>query len=225
MHGWGRRLGSTALALATIALIGCGGQDEVEKATPRSTVGGDLAELSAALQPLREDFEAAYGNYRLVAVLSPSCSHCLEHAQNLVDGGLDSLVQDGVKVFFIWSMILPSDTAARARKANSEVFHPAVRSYYDGTGKVTRAFGRMLGMGTGVDAYDLFCLYDPDATWDPAGTMENEPPDFNVARELWAPQPAELMLGDPERLKIEIPTFWVKDLVAGYEKMKASKGR
>lgn len=217
-------LGLAVLLALTTPLLGCGGKDEPSKGRP-TTSAGEPALLDGALQPLREDFEAAYGKYRLVVVLSSSCSHCMEHLQNLVSGGLDTLLQDGVEVFYVWTAILPSDTTARARKATAEAFLPGVRAYYDPSARVSRAFGRMLQMGTGVDAYDIFLLYGPDATWDPDGTMEDEPDDFNVARALWAPQPAELMLGDPERLRIDIQTFWVKDLLEGYQRLKAESAR
>src|SRR5690606_23756235 len=90
-------------------LVGCSGEPDGAPKSTKGSDGIDLQLLDPALQPLRRDFEDAYGHIRLVAVLSSTCSDCLENSRRLYRTAIEKLEAKGVEVFFVWGSPLPPD--------------------------------------------------------------------------------------------------------------------
>lgn len=201
------------LCVALAALLGCAGDSDREPQRSKDGQEIDLQLLNPALQPLRRDFEAAYGHTRLVAVLSSSCSQCLDNGRRLFQTGIPKLQEMGIVVFYVWGSPLPSDTRIRARDLAEEMAWTDLHHYYDDSGRVTRAFGRTMELAPGINAYDIFFLYGPEATWDPQGTMDQEPEDMNVASVFWAPSRPDRWWGDPERYP-GFQQMWVAEILA-----------
>ncbi|MEZ4652662.1 MAG: hypothetical protein R3E12_03395 [Candidatus Eisenbacteria bacterium] len=218
-----------AVLLAAMLIAGGCGGDSHSDGSRQADLGrdpgdgeADLQMLDPAMQPLRKDFEDAYGRTRLVAVLSSTCSDCLQSSRNLYQAGLKRLHDAGVEVFFVWGTVLPSDTRVKAKTLAEEMYWPGLHHYYDPSGRTTRAFGRTMGLGPNTNGYDIFFLYGPDATWDPDGKMDEEPADFNVASVLWAPSRPEHWWGDPERYP-GMRRMWVGEVLeaAGLDTLAA----
>jgi hypothetical protein len=191
---------------------GCAGDSEPSSERPPEEEQSSLPMLDAAMQPLRRDFEDRYGCTRLVAVLSSSCSHCVDNARRLYETAIPRLQEMGIEVSYVWGSVLPTDTRIRARELAEEMYWPSLHHYYDESGRTTRAFGRAMGLGPNTNAYDVFFLYGPEASWDPDGAMEEEPADFNVADVFWAPARPDRWWADPERY----PGFrrmWVAEIL------------
>ena len=199
--------------VALAVLLGCSGEPDQQPVLTKDGKEIDLELLDPALQPLRRDFEDAYGHTRLVAVLSSTCSDCLENSRKLFRTAIPRLDEMGIEVFFIWGSPLPPDTFHRARDMAAELAWPNLHHYYDESGRVTRAFGRTMGLAPGSNAYDIFFLYGPEATWDPEGKMDEEPEDFNVAETFWSPPQPDRWWADPERYP-GFQRMWVAEILA-----------
>lgn len=217
-------VGALLVLLAGGFLSGCGGQDE----SPRSENDTNALEqlrasdpegysrIDAALQPLREHFEASFGRPRLVAVVAPTCGNCVQNALAIAEGLLPSLQRDDLEVFFVWSSILVTDVEPRAVRRIEEFSHPAITHYWDEHGRVARAFSQTLQVEN--QAYDCYFLYGPDATWDPENTMRDEPSDRNVLLEGWAPSTPVTTLTS-NRAMTAFPGFSVGELQQSLESL------
>ena len=174
-----------AMLLASVSLLGCSGGDSAKG--KRGKGDDPLLLLDPAFQPFRRDFEEAAGKVRLVMVLAPTCGECNEHAFEVHDQLLYRVKGEDVAVFLLWNSVLPTDVETRARINAKRWADPRGINYWDDTGQIARAFGRMLNLEPGSPAFDCYFLYDRDATFDPDGTMENEPKDYRAFKSGWAP--------------------------------------
>lgn len=174
-------LGSALLLLALGA--GCN-----RDRTPRLAGAEILRVVDPAFQPLRRDFEEAAGKVRLVCVVAPTCGNC-NQAMGEINGEVLYRLRDeeDLRVFVVWTSVMPTDVTPRAIRAAERVNDPRCQHYWDDSGQIARCFGRMLGVDQGTSAYDIYLVYDRDATWDPEGTMGSEPKDFRALRSGWAP--------------------------------------
>lgn len=199
------------LALAILLLAGCGGgtggeqtdraagsssetaaQSGSETGSPGGTQtheSGDdlLIPVDVSMQPLRRDFEADQGAVRFILVVAPSCGSCLGAVDEIFSHLLPKVRDPDLEVYIVWSSVLVTDVKPRASKDAPKYEAPNVRQYWDGTGIVARAFGRMLGLQQGRNAYDCYFLYDRAATWDASGEMESQPPGQNALISGWIP--------------------------------------
>lgn len=91
-------------------------------------------------------------------------------------------------------------TARHVRKARKRVDDPRGQHWWDEGGVAMAAWDRTLGLGR--DAWDVYLVYGPDATW----TAGDPPkPDFWM-HQLWAPddQPIAAPMLDTEVLSGEL---------------------
>ena len=151
---------------------GCG------RGKPEARHKGDLpyAVLDKAFQPLRRDFEDADGKVRLVGIVAPTCGECIDFAAAIDQMLLPAIPGEDFEVFLVWVCVVPPDVDVRARALAEKYADPRIRHYWDGTGRIGRAFGRHAGLADGASAYGLFYLYGRPDTWDPEGKMSGEPP-------------------------------------------------
>lgn len=190
------------LAILTAAglLTGCGGK---ETAAP-----AQLTPLDKALQPLRRDFEAARGKVRLVAIVAPTCGHCGLGVRALSTQLLPEFQEGEIEVFVVWNGIVPADVELGARRFSERYLHPAIRYYWDETGRASRAFAQHVGLGEGRHITNLYYLYGPGDTWDPHGTMASEPPGQNALLAGWMPGNPRARYGQSNEVRLpalEIP--------------------
>ena len=186
---------------------GCGGSDEAK--WDRS--GYQTVDL--ALQPLRQDFESYFGQIRIVAVVSPSCGDCLDNCESVYTTVLPWAEENDAEIFVIWGSVMPSDTEIGCADRIQPLRSPRIHHYWDNSGRATRAFGRMLGLPSNGDAYDIFLAYGQTATWDPSDTMDDEPRDFSVALSLWEPTRPDVaaFAGNPRR--VPLPQFSAAEFI------------
>lgn len=178
-----------------MALTGCANEgdspsdqtgDRASEAAEGAGAGsGGYAIIDPALQPFRKDFEAGYGRVRLIAIIAPTCGSCLQNARAILDEVLPNLPEGSIDTYFVWSSVLVTDVEPRAVRRVRELDGPGVQHYWDETGRVARAFGRLLQYEG--KAYDCFFIYGPDAIWDAENTMSSEPADFNALLDGWFP--------------------------------------
>lgn len=179
--------------------------------------------LSPSYQPLRRDFEEAAGKVRLVVVAAPTCGKCIAATMDEIhDRILRRIQSEDLAVFVIWTSILPTDVESRARLRAERWTDPRGTNYWDDSGQIARCFARMLDLEPGMSAYDCYFIYDRDATWDPAGTMESEPKDWKAFKEGWKPGPAVYRM--TQRSEIRLPSFNWNKLDQKLESMLGPEG-
>jgi hypothetical protein len=202
------------VALAFLA-SGCGrGKSEARHQ-------GDLpyAVLDKAFQPLRRDFEDADGKVRLVGILGPTCGDCIDFAAAIDQRLLPAIPGEDFEVFLIWVAVVPPDVDVRARALAEKYADPRIHHYWDGTGRIGRAFGRHAGLAEGSTAYGLFYLYGRTDTWDPEGKMASEPAEYNAILDDWEPAQPRARAGKHPRLRL--PPFTVEALRPQVEQLLA----
>ncbi len=185
---------------------GCG------RGKPEARHKGDLpyAVLDKAFQPLRRDFEDADGKVRLVGIVAPTCGECIENAAAIDQRLLPTIPGEEFEVFLVWVCATPPDVEVRTRALVEKYADPRIRHYWDGSGRIARAFGRHAGLPDGAPVYGLFYVYGRADTWDPEGRMASEPAGYNAVLDGWEPAQPRVRTGKHPRLKL--PQFSVETL-------------
>lgn len=207
----GPRFGAILIAAAAVLTLGgvggCGDQG-------KSRAGGDGYEkLDLALQPLRRDFESYFGQIRVVVVVAPTCGACIETTERIEAAVRPWAEANDAEIFVVWGSVTPTDTEIRCAERVKGMSSPRYHHYFDESGRSTRAFGRMLGLANNRDAYDVVFAYGPEATWDPNGTMDDEPRDFSVALSLWEPTRPDVAALSGSIDRVLLPEFTAAELV------------
>ncbi len=204
-----RRFAAIGLLLAAGLVHGAGGCGEGKQVPERR---GELpyVDLDKAFQPLRRDFEAGDGRVRLVAILAPTCGECVDNVAAIDAQLLPAVPGDDFEAFLVWVCSSPPDVAAATRRFAERYADPRIRHYWDGSGRIARAFGRHVGLPDGAPVYDLFYLYGRADTWDPEGRMSREPADYNAILDDWQPAEPRWRAGKHPRLRL--PVFDVHSL-------------
>jgi len=81
---------------------------------------------------------------------------------------LDRIDDDRLRVYFVWLDINDGDSSSAARRAASKIQDPRATHYWIPDDTLTRLFTGAVGMDGGR-AWDVFMLFDPEATWSPIG--------------------------------------------------------
>ena len=194
---------------------GCG------RGKPGARHKGDLpyAVLDKAFQPLRSDFEDADGKVRLVGIVAPTCGDCIEFVAAIDQRLLAAIPGEDFEVFLVWVCAVPPDVEVRARDLAERYADPRIRHYWDGSGRIARAFGRHAGLADGIPAYGLFYLYGRADTWDPEGKMASEPAGYNAILDDWEPAQPRARSGKHPRLTL--PQFSTETLRSQIEQLLA----
>lgn len=217
-----RRLRSAARfrllpALAGLAILappcGCGKQEAQR--------GGEkpYAVLDKALQPVRRDFEGMDGKVRLVGIVAPTCGDCLEIGTAIDERLLPSIPTEDFQVFLIWVTSVPPDVEVGARAQAERLADPRIHHYWDGSGRIARAWARHAGMPEGASGYGIFYLYGRTDTWDPQGKMAGEPAGYNAVLDGW--QPADPRVRAGKNPKLDLPLFRVETIRPYIEQLLA----
>ncbi len=109
---------------------------------------------------------------------------------------LDKLKAADLHVYAVWVPILWSDWRFAVSRATARLPDARVSHFWDADGTLVRAYSRILRLGEGRPAWDVYLVFDRDAEW------KDEPP----APQAWMHQlpraPIELRL-DGDRLALE----------------------
>jgi hypothetical protein len=115
---------------------------------------------------LREPFNAAQGKVRIIAFLSPTCSHCYVNAKSLQDEVLDKMPGADIVVYAMWLKVLDTDNRA-AIDAAATVLHDArVQHYWDPKRTLNAQLLDSIYLDVQVRMYNVFLLYGRQATWE-----------------------------------------------------------
>jgi hypothetical protein len=189
------RLLPVLASLAFLALgWGCAKQKAADAGEKPYTV------LDKALQPLRRDFEGMDGKVRLVGILSPTCGECIEIAAALDERILPAIPDEDFQVLIVWVANVPADVETGARLCAERFADPRIHHYWDGSGRIARAWARHAGMPEGSNGYGICYLYGRTDTWDPQGKMGEEPADYNAVLAGWLPADPRVRAGKNPKL-------------------------
>lgn len=93
--------------------------------------GSPLVVLEGQFQPVADHFNAAVGKQRVMAILSPTGSHCRYGARVIQAEILNRYDNDDIDVVIVWSPMLEGDDEDSARAAAAAFDDPRVTQFYD----------------------------------------------------------------------------------------------
>lgn len=182
---------ATSVALSACASTGPGCGD---KPVARDDASRTVAELGNDLAPLRKAFNAQRDRWRVLALVSPTCSECVLGAEAVEREITARYPADQVDAVVVWIPMLESDSE-RAALASATIF-PVGRAtqFYDSQQRVGLAYARetfagFKARGRKVLAddhplarafdeqrderpqWDLYMLYAPGVTWEQSPPM------------------------------------------------------
>jgi len=91
----------------------------------------DLVSLEETYQPFADHFNETAGQVRFVAILSPTCGHCLYGARTVASELIDHYKGVDFAVSIVWAPMLEGDDEASAREAAQMFDDPRVVQYWD----------------------------------------------------------------------------------------------
>lgn len=123
-----------------------------------------VAQLKTRLD-LRDPFNLGKGKVRILAFLSPTCSHCIANAATLQQA-LDKNPSKELELHVVWVKILDTDSRAAVDKATTVLKDARAQHYWDQNSLLNAQLLDAIMFDVGVRMYDIFLLYDRDAVWD-----------------------------------------------------------
>jgi hypothetical protein len=151
-------------AIAVLALAVAAGAAVAAPAPKPATPAPPPVEDLKTRTDLRGPFNLERGKVRVVAFLSPSCSHCIVNATNLQQI-LTALPSEEIEVFAVWLQILETDNRAAAAQATTVLPDRRVQHYWDPKRLLNHQLLDAVEFDIQVRFYDVFLLYDRQATW------------------------------------------------------------
>lgn len=159
-----RVLIAIVLGIGVTGLAGCGRGNDAAVAA----VSVRYAVLSAADQPLRDDFNRGKGTVRLMFLVDPICPGCLRGLADMGDDLLSKLPHGApVEVYVVYEPVIggeAKDIPAAANLLKTQIAH----HYWNPTGAFGKQMSHALGYWNGwrwVYARDTWLIYSPDAVW------------------------------------------------------------
>lgn len=163
--------------------------------------------MDVALRPfghLPSDFNAAQGRQRILALVSPTCAHCLAGIR-LLREGLQEFPDSDTGLLILWVAMLPGDTDQVAgRVAGNLSPCPSVLEYWGGLPgwEIAAGFRSLLGLGPADAtraAWDVYLRYAPEAKW------LNDPP----APMMWANNLVDRKMSGVPELSRDVVEGWL----------------
>lgn len=118
----------------------------------------DLGELYAK-------FNADKGKVRLLMLLSPTCPPCLWGASEVQSKTLAQITDQDLRIFSVWVPILKSDTQESISQAALQLTDDRVSQFWDAEGELAKKFSRIMQLGEGQPAWDVYFVFNRDAEW------------------------------------------------------------
>lgn len=178
--------------LACAAFQGCASRPSSrgESIAPRDNTPRQVTVLGDDLSPLRDAFNDAGDQWRVVALVSPTCSECVLGAEAVQEEITHRYPQRDVAALIVWIPMLASDNENAAR-ASATIFPPQrAAQFYDAHQTLGTRYARQTFSGfyerarksvpddhwlaTALDdrievkrpQWDLYMLYAPGSAWD-----------------------------------------------------------
>jgi hypothetical protein len=133
-------------------------------------------------------FNATADRPRIVIVLAPTCGHCVA-AGSQVRSVLNQMPNAKVKVFIMWTPIMPNDSRRAAITSSAYIPDPRVEQYWDLWAFASKAFTATLPYKEPEFAWDMLVLYKPHLIWrngPPEPTLFLENRGQNIAKPISA---------------------------------------
>jgi len=134
----------------------------------------DYRVLDEDLTQLQQDFNAHRGQIRLMFIVGPTCGICLRGMADLNDEIIAAAQNDPRLQTFVVHVPALGAEEKDVAPTLSLLQGPRIQHYWDGVGHIGRDYEKVLG--TGVYAWDVWMIYGPDETWEPANLPP--PPKF-----------------------------------------------
>ena len=134
-------------------------------------------------------FNATADRPRIVMVLAPTCGHCVAGGSK-VRSVLQGMPDAKVKVFIMWTPIMPNDNRAAAVSSSAYIPDPRVEHYWDLWNFTSKALTARLPYKAPEFAWDMLVLYKPHLVWrdgPPEPTLFLENRGLNIAQPVEAP--------------------------------------
>lgn len=129
--------------------------------TPKVQKAG-IAMDALALAALKDAFNAAKDDTRVVTVLSPTCGEC-QSGQSVVARAFAATKTRKLKGFIVWLAMKPADSQAAASTQAAEFTDGRVVQGRDATGGIGDAFAKTLALKG--RAWDVYAVYEPGVMW------------------------------------------------------------
>jgi len=149
--------------------------------------------VDASLSAVRDDFNAHADQWRVVLLVSPTCSECILGARAVEREIMARYPDQSVHATVVWVKMLDRDSEETARGSSGIIGRANASHFYDGAQATGRAYARgpFADMGAHAKAsppegdwlledwprhredapqWDLYMLYAPGVKWDGAGT-------------------------------------------------------
>ncbi|HEX6624987.1 MAG TPA: hypothetical protein VF064_14855 [Pyrinomonadaceae bacterium] len=78
---------------------------------------------------------------------------------------LGRIKSDDVRVDVVWVPSLPADDESKVPAATAKIPDERASHYWDEKGALVKAYGRVLRLGDGETAWDVYYVYGRDAEW------------------------------------------------------------
>jgi copper chaperone CopZ len=129
--------------------------------TPKVQKAG-IAMDALSLAALKDAFNAAKDDTRVVTVLSPTCGEC-QSGQSVVGRAFAATKTAKLKGFIVWLAMKPADSQAAASTQAAEFTDGRVVQGWDAKGGIGDAFAKTLALKG--RAWDVYAVYEPGVTW------------------------------------------------------------
>lgn len=114
------------------------------------------------LAALRDSFNKASADTRVVTVLSPTCGEC-QSGQSVVAKAFAATKTTSLKGFIVWLAMKPADSQAATSTQAAEFTEDRVVQGWDATGGIGDAFAKTLSLKG--RAWDVYAVYAPGVRW------------------------------------------------------------
>ncbi len=117
-----------------------------------------------SVEELRQAFNEAQDDVRLVSLLSPTCGECIE-GHEVVKQMFDRFESDDLKALNVWLPMLQDDNSSAAtEQAGTFQDERILTEGWDEKRVIGKAFEKTLDLTR--TAWDVYLVYEPGVTWE-----------------------------------------------------------
>ena len=133
---------------------------------------------TTVIEQLRARFNEATGAIRVIAFLSPTCGWC-RYGQGVVRALFEEFPDRELAGFIVWVPMLPTDNADTAKFEQDRITDPRLACWFDADKAAANAWSSFIGLPT--TTWDVYAVYDGEASWDDAAAPPSPRSDAPVA--------------------------------------------
>lgn len=173
---------------------------------PAKSAGTCLAPITLNPEgtPLKDRFNQAKGNVRLVFLVDPICPGCLTAADRINKAVLERYASRPRLTSWMVHLPVIGGKEGDAKRTCKLLKEGAVTHYWDPKGHfgglVSNGVDLKDAKGKWVYAWDVWLVYGPDAEW----TGLNPPKPQYLMQQLWALEGSAFDAFDPEKFSAEV---------------------